>query len=571
MEVRAIIMIVKAFSTGISSASGPIDYLFGKKDAKGIKRSYDPVLMRGDPELTALLIDSSTRKWKYTSGVLSFDDRDQVAENVQIDIMNRFEEFAFAGKPEDNWNCLWVKHEDKGRVELHFLIPRMDLETGQDLNAFARGWDRDWRPWQRDMCSRLNLTDPHNLRKLTKQPQFEGGNNGEKRFDDKASLLAFFEAAALEGKIQTREQLLEAASEIGELNRVGKDYISIKIDEHPKPMRLKGDLFNERFNFKTKQVELEAEPSADQGLRDGTSRNGEISEDPSPFRVGDSDTEFSNAVREAFRRRQKRFNDLRRKSKTLHRDRGTEQRDDLGRNDGANGGSSEKNRNFEQDILELENQRREFGYENAMADFDGERMGEQENDHLDSDRSNDTSRGIHDLWDEHGRQTNDYERTGRIIDIEHADQREAAVGGTISGGVSNFNHLEIWDTETNSDRVAKRHEVSKSSKPQRAGSGVEQTQFLGDKLSDRSRKIFNGIARRNRQNFTNASASHHSAHQITRDSEQRTRNGQSAIERIRNLASIIQRRIAEWAEKARQLINEKLVKPLQNYSSGPGF
>ena len=64
-------MIIKIHSRGIGSGSGPVDYLLGKD-----RDREDARLDRGDPEQMIQLIDSSQFAQKYTSGVLSFAERD---------------------------------------------------------------------------------------------------------------------------------------------------------------------------------------------------------------------------------------------------------------------------------------------------------------------------------------------------------------------------------------------------------------------------------------------------------------------------------------------------------------
>jgi len=166
-------MIINVFNTGISDSTGPIEYLFSDRDHKGDLRAVDPELIRGDAEIVGKLTDCTRRKSRYTSGVINFRSDESPPPDVQQEIMDAFEAFAFAGKAPDTWTSMWVRHRDKGTVELHFLLPRIDLETGQDINAFQRGWDAHWRPWQRDICAVYGFTDPHTVRQLTGKPKRE--------------------------------------------------------------------------------------------------------------------------------------------------------------------------------------------------------------------------------------------------------------------------------------------------------------------------------------------------------------------------------------------------------------
>ncbi|WP_213085254.1 relaxase/mobilization nuclease domain-containing protein, partial [Neisseria gonorrhoeae] len=36
----------------------------------------------------------------------------------------------------DQYNCLWVEHRDKGRLELNFVIPNIELLSGKRLQPY---------------------------------------------------------------------------------------------------------------------------------------------------------------------------------------------------------------------------------------------------------------------------------------------------------------------------------------------------------------------------------------------------------------------------------------------------
>ncbi|EEZ6074964.1 relaxase/mobilization nuclease domain-containing protein, partial [Escherichia coli O6] len=49
----------------------------------------------------------------------------------------------------NQYSILWVEHQDKGRLELNFVIPNMELQSGKRLQPY---YDRADRPridaWQ---------------------------------------------------------------------------------------------------------------------------------------------------------------------------------------------------------------------------------------------------------------------------------------------------------------------------------------------------------------------------------------------------------------------------------------
>lgn len=118
-------------------------------DAKRAGRDHAaPEVVRGDMAGTRELIDSIERKWTYTHGVLSFALEDAPSEAEQATAMDEFERLAFAGLDREQYDITWVRHQhtEGGRVELHFVVPRMDLTSGKALNIAPPGWERTYAP-----------------------------------------------------------------------------------------------------------------------------------------------------------------------------------------------------------------------------------------------------------------------------------------------------------------------------------------------------------------------------------------------------------------------------------------
>ena len=137
-------MIVDFFRHGSGLSKGCLDYLLGEDQ----EREHAQVLS-GDVELTAQLIDSSPFAKKYTSGCLSFYEHDLSDQDKQK-IMQNFEECLFPGLDKDQYQILWVQHQDKinqdtgeTRLELNFVIPNVELSTGKRLQPFYAPVDLD--------------------------------------------------------------------------------------------------------------------------------------------------------------------------------------------------------------------------------------------------------------------------------------------------------------------------------------------------------------------------------------------------------------------------------------------
>ncbi len=58
-------------------------------------------------------------------------------------VMASFERVLMPGLGKNQYSILWVEHRDKGRQELNFVIPNMELQTGKRLQPY---YDRADRP-----------------------------------------------------------------------------------------------------------------------------------------------------------------------------------------------------------------------------------------------------------------------------------------------------------------------------------------------------------------------------------------------------------------------------------------
>jgi len=115
------------FSRYGSGTSGPaLDYLTGYL-TNGEARDPKPEVVRGDTATVAKIIDALPFERRYSSGVLSFAVEDHVTTRDSGRHNESLRERSFAGLPSDRRSIVWIKHGDKGRTELHFVVPRVDL------------------------------------------------------------------------------------------------------------------------------------------------------------------------------------------------------------------------------------------------------------------------------------------------------------------------------------------------------------------------------------------------------------------------------------------------------------
>jgi hypothetical protein len=253
-------MYMKVFPHGQGDGDQPTRYLV-RPDYPG-RKEVPPEILRGDPDVTRDLIDSIDRKWKFTAGVLSWHPDDTVTPEQEKRVMDDFESVAFAGLEPDQRNILWVRHNHAGHHELHFVIPRLDLASGKDFNACPPGWQKDFdvfrdlynhqEGWARpDDPARARLHTPdhadlHNARLIR-----WGKNPGkDDRAEAKEAIHAYLAAKLEQGLVRSREDVVSALREAGlEINRAGKDYLTVKNPEGGGKLRLKGGIYGEQWNF----------------------------------------------------------------------------------------------------------------------------------------------------------------------------------------------------------------------------------------------------------------------------------------------------------------------------------
>jgi hypothetical protein len=264
-------MLMKVFPRGQGEGNKPTRYLV-HLDSEG-RQEHPPEILRGDIAMTRALIDSITRKWKYTSGALSWHPDDKVTPEQEEKVMDEFERVAFAGLEPDQRYILWVRHTHAGHHELHFVIPRMELSNGKDFNACPPGWQKDFSVF-RDLQNRregwIRPDDPAHARERT--PAHADLHNArllrwgktpkkDDRADAKDAIHEYLMRLVKQGLVQNREDILRCLREAGmEINRAGKEYITVKDPDSGEKLRLKGGIYAAQWTAKTAEPEPDIDP-----------------------------------------------------------------------------------------------------------------------------------------------------------------------------------------------------------------------------------------------------------------------------------------------------------------------
>lgn len=244
-------MLIK-FTGGGQGGGGTISQYLTDPNRQG-RDPAPPKVVRGDIDRTRDLIDSIDRQWSYTHGVVSFALEDAPTEDQQRQVMDQFEALAFAGLDPEQYDITWVRHQHTqgGRVELHFVTPRMELTSGRALNIAPPGWESTFRPL-RDFLNHSHgwarPDDPERARELHGPPvrDLEGFSLREGR----EALHELLTGLVGAGAIQDRAGLVAALEGAGmTVPRQGKDYITVQDPETEERFRLKGRIYEKDWSY----------------------------------------------------------------------------------------------------------------------------------------------------------------------------------------------------------------------------------------------------------------------------------------------------------------------------------
>ncbi|TNC44247.1 hypothetical protein FHG66_20675 [Rubellimicrobium rubrum] len=279
-------MLIKFTSSGRGGGGTVAAYL---TDATRQGREHAaPEVIRGDMDRTRALIDSLSRRWTYTHGVLSFAPEDAPTEVEQHNAMDAFERVAFAGLDPEQFDITWVRHTHTGpgsgvdeagrerrggRVELHFVVPRVELTTGRALNIAPPGWERTFAP----LRDALNLQhgwarpdDPERARELHGVPSRARTHEGLTLRAGREGVHAYVTALVAAGQVTDRASLVEALEGAGlSVPRQGKDYLTVADPKSGERLRMKGRLYEKGWSY---DAELDRAAAGEAGHAVGRDR-----------------------------------------------------------------------------------------------------------------------------------------------------------------------------------------------------------------------------------------------------------------------------------------------------------
>lgn len=247
-------MIVKWLKkTGNGSAGATVDYMLGKNRDRAGATAFGGVARA---EHTALLADSLKHKHKYAVGVLSFEEApSEISTDKKLEIIESFESTIFAGLDREQYNIAWIEHRDKGRLELNFIIPKVELRSGRAMNPYLHGKDTALIDcWKNIINAEHGLSDPNDPAKrhtTTKQQRLP---------KDKKELADAIDGAITigieAGKIKDRAGVIKCIESFDglQVTKTTKQSISVYHEDMGKrPLRLTGVYYEQ--DFKSSEID----------------------------------------------------------------------------------------------------------------------------------------------------------------------------------------------------------------------------------------------------------------------------------------------------------------------------
>lgn len=233
-------MVVKFFSNKKGGSVKALDYLLNHREKDGTAR-----VLLGDEQLTRNIINSISFKHKVCVGCLSFEEQN-IDEDLKYKLMGDFEKYLLPSLESDQYNILWVEHVDKGRLELNFVIPKIELTRKIALNPFYHKQDLSRVDvWQNLTNLTYGFSDPKDP---SKERTLQGASKKISLQNDYEKLDEMLHELVKNGQIQNRDQMIELLNQNQIfVNRVGSDYISLKLPDSKKARRYKGGIYSEQF------------------------------------------------------------------------------------------------------------------------------------------------------------------------------------------------------------------------------------------------------------------------------------------------------------------------------------
>ena len=254
-------MHIKFLDHGKGDASFASAYVLDEYDHKGNLRAGVEVL-RGDAHTFNHACSANPHEWKYTSGVIAWSKDDNPTPEEIREVLDKFEDHAFAGLHKSQYHLFAVLHtDDDGSKHIHVLVPRMDLVSGKSLNIapplhhhhfdplrdklnLEKGWSRP-----DDILLAKFTQEPNHVAKINSQaekllPNFEHLKKNQLRH-----VIDNHIRSLLGTEIQDRSDIIRVLRQLDGVKEVtnGK-HVTVVLNNDSRH-RMKGAFYDENFEL----------------------------------------------------------------------------------------------------------------------------------------------------------------------------------------------------------------------------------------------------------------------------------------------------------------------------------
>lgn len=273
---------------GKGDAMQAAQYLLSQHDHTGKPRPVAPEILDGDPLMVASIANQTHRAHKYASGCLSFRDGEQPTVAQQKEIMRDFERTFMPGLQRGkHYAIAWVGHEDKGNLELNYLLATTELTTGKQLNPFPPGdiqheFNDAWVANTNHVLGYAQVVaDPLKIARSRfetkvlplKDAASEICQQARTHKQVRDELQALFGAAIVSGELNSRADVVDMLEDLGTITRTGKDYLSFVPHGEQKAIRLKGPMFHEDADYQQIRADAGSKTAAQELTEDQFTKN----------------------------------------------------------------------------------------------------------------------------------------------------------------------------------------------------------------------------------------------------------------------------------------------------------
>ena len=233
-------MIVKFLPSKSGGGIGSVNYVLNERVQQGTAK-----ILKGDEAQTRAIISQISKKQKVCFGVLSFQESAaRISEQTKREIMADFERTLLGDFMKERVNILWVQHEDKGgRLELNFIIPKIDLVTGTSFNPFFYSKPDLTRIdlWKKAVNLEYGFSDPDDPgRKNT----ISASKKDLKNYANVEALDKTLHELVEAGIIKSKAQMLELLRDENiQISRETKNSITVILPGSTKKNRLQGGIY----------------------------------------------------------------------------------------------------------------------------------------------------------------------------------------------------------------------------------------------------------------------------------------------------------------------------------------